>query len=129
MSAEQSPKIVIVDESPIRAAILEEGLREAGYGSVVRISEMQSLLARIYALDPDIKVIAPWREWDLTSRTRLIEYADQHQIPIARDKRGEAPFSAMASPMAESDSCLALSRNPQVLTITTSAPSCLRASS
>jgi len=55
--AEQAPKIVIVDESPIRAAILEEGLREAGYGSVVRISEMQSLLARIYALDPDIIVI------------------------------------------------------------------------
>jgi response regulator NasT len=57
MSAEQSPKIVIVDESPIRAAILEEGLREAGYTSVVRISEMQSLLARIYAVDPDIIVI------------------------------------------------------------------------
>src|ERR1700756_174870 len=57
MSAEQSPRIVIVDESPIRAAILEEGLREAGYTSVVRISEMQSLLARIYALDPDIIVI------------------------------------------------------------------------
>jgi len=55
--AEQAPRIVIVDESPIRAAILEEGLREAGYGSVVRISEMQSLLARIYALDPDIIVI------------------------------------------------------------------------
>ncbi len=55
--AEQAPKIVIVDESPIRAAILEEGLREAGYGSVVRIGEMQSLLARIYALDPDIIVI------------------------------------------------------------------------
>jgi two-component system, response regulator / RNA-binding antiterminator len=55
--AEQSPKIVIVDESPIRAAILEEGLREAGYSSVVRIGEMQSLLARIYALDPDIIVI------------------------------------------------------------------------
>jgi two-component system, response regulator / RNA-binding antiterminator len=57
MSAEQSPRIVIVDASPIRAAILEEGLREAGYTSVVRISEMQSLLARIYALDPDIIVI------------------------------------------------------------------------
>ena len=57
MSAEQSPKIVIVDESPIRAAILEEGLREAGYTSVVRISEMQSLLSRIYALDPDIILI------------------------------------------------------------------------
>src|SRR6201985_641373 len=55
--AEQSPKIVIVDESPIRAAILEEGLREAGYTSVVQISEMQSLLARIYAIDPDIILI------------------------------------------------------------------------
>ena len=55
--AEQAPKIVIVDESPIRAAILEEGLREAGYASVVRISEMHSLPARIYALDPDIIVI------------------------------------------------------------------------
>ena len=57
MGAESSPKIVIVDESPIRAAILEEGLREAGYTEVVHISEMQSLLARIYALDPDIIVI------------------------------------------------------------------------
>src|SRR5690242_9515964 len=50
-----------------------------------------------YALNPDIKIIAPWREWDLTSRTRLIEYADQHQIPIAKDKRGEAPFSVDAN--------------------------------
>jgi response regulator NasT len=57
MSAEQSPKIVIVDESPIRAAILREGLREAGFTQVVHISEMQSLLARIYAVDPDIIVI------------------------------------------------------------------------
>jgi len=50
-----------------------------------------------YALAPDIKVIAPWREWDLNSRTRLLDYADQHQIPIARDKRGEAPFSIDAN--------------------------------
>src|SRR6516165_3857821 len=57
MSAEPSPKIVIVDESPIRAAILEEGLREAGYTSVVRISETTNLLANIYALDPDVIVI------------------------------------------------------------------------
>ena len=54
---EPSPKIVIVDESPIRAAILEEGLREAGFTGVVHISEMQSLLARIYALDPDVILI------------------------------------------------------------------------
>ena len=50
-----------------------------------------------YALNPDITVIAPWREWDLTSRTRLIEFAEQHQIPIAKDKRGEAPFSTDAN--------------------------------
>jgi response regulator NasT len=57
MGAESSPKIVIVDESPIRAAILGEGLREAGFTGVTHISEMQNLLARIYALDPDIIVI------------------------------------------------------------------------
>jgi two-component system, response regulator / RNA-binding antiterminator len=57
MGAEQSPKIVIIDESPIRAAILEEGLREAGYTEVVQVNEMQSLIARISALDPDIIVI------------------------------------------------------------------------
>ena len=50
-----------------------------------------------YALQPDIKVIAPWREWDLTSRTRLIDYAEKHQIPIAKDKRNEAPFSIDAN--------------------------------
>ncbi len=50
-----------------------------------------------YALAPDIKVIAPWREWDLTSRTRLIEFAEAHQIPVSKDKRGEAPFSTDAN--------------------------------
>jgi len=50
-----------------------------------------------YALKPDIKVIAPWREWELSSRTRLLEFAEQHQIPIAKDKRGEAPFSVDAN--------------------------------
>jgi len=50
-----------------------------------------------YALNPDITIIAPWREWDLTSRTKLIEYAEAHQIPIAKDKRGEAPFSVDAN--------------------------------
>ncbi|MEA2942150.1 MAG: two-component system, response regulator / RNA-binding antiterminator [Bradyrhizobium sp.] len=57
MNADQSPKIVIVDESPIRAAILEEGLREAGFTGVVHISEMHNLLARVYALDPDVILI------------------------------------------------------------------------
>ncbi|MET0667641.1 MAG: argininosuccinate synthase, partial [Methyloceanibacter sp.] len=50
-----------------------------------------------YALDPGIKVIAPWREWDLTSRTALIEFAEKHQIPVTKDKRGEAPFSVDAN--------------------------------
>src|SRR6187551_63735 len=50
-----------------------------------------------YALKSDIKVIAPWREWDLTSRTKLLEFAEANQIPIAKDKRGEAPFSVDAN--------------------------------
>jgi argininosuccinate synthase len=50
-----------------------------------------------YALKPDVTVIAPWREWDLTSRTKLIEFAEMHQIPIAKDKRGDAPFSVDAN--------------------------------
>jgi argininosuccinate synthase len=50
-----------------------------------------------YALKPNVKIIAPWREWDLTSRTKLIEYAEKHQIPIATDKRGEAPYSMDAN--------------------------------
>jgi len=50
-----------------------------------------------YALKPDIKIIAPWREWDLNSRSKLIEFAEAHQIPIPHDKRGEAPYSADAN--------------------------------
>ncbi len=50
-----------------------------------------------YSLKPDIKIIAPWREWELTSRTRLLQFAEQNQIPIAKDKRGEAPFSVDAN--------------------------------
>ena len=50
-----------------------------------------------YALNPEITVIAPWREWDLGSRSKLIEFAEQHQIPIPKDKRGEAPFSVDAN--------------------------------
>ncbi len=50
-----------------------------------------------YALNPDIKVIAPWRDWSFKSRTDLINFAEQHQIPVAKDKRGEAPFSVDAN--------------------------------
>ncbi len=61
-----------------------------------------------YALAPDIKVIAPWREWDLTSRTRLIEFAEAHQIPVSKDKRGEAPFSTDANILHTSSEGLVL---------------------
>src|ERR1700721_4117468 len=50
-----------------------------------------------YALDPDIKIMAPWREWEFASRGALLAFAEQHQIPIAKDKRGEAPFSVDAN--------------------------------
>ena len=50
-----------------------------------------------YALQPDIKVIAPWREWELNSRTQMIEYAMKHQIPVAKDKHNEAPYSMDAN--------------------------------
>jgi len=50
-----------------------------------------------YALNPNIKVIAPWREWDLNSRTALIDFAEKHQIPVPKDKRGESPFSVDAN--------------------------------
>ncbi len=50
-----------------------------------------------YALSPDIRIIAPWREWNLTSREALIAFAEQHQIPVSKDKRGESPFSTDAN--------------------------------
>ena len=50
-----------------------------------------------YALNPDIKVIAPWREWEFKSRTDLIDFAEKHQIQVSKDKRGEAPFSVDAN--------------------------------
>ena len=61
-----------------------------------------------YALNPDIKVIAPWREWDLTSRTRLIEWAEAHQVPVPHNKRGEAPFSTDANLLHTSSEGLVL---------------------
>jgi len=61
-----------------------------------------------YALAPDIKVIAPWREWDLTSRSALIAFAEVHQIPVPKDKRGEAPFSTDANLLHTSSEGLVL---------------------
>jgi len=75
----------------------EVGADAVAHGATGKGNDQVRFELGYYALAPDIKVIAPWREWDLTSRTRLLDYADQHQIPIARDKRGEPPFSVDAN--------------------------------
>src|SRR5690606_29061416 len=71
----------------------EVGADAVAHGATGKGNDQVRFELGYYALKPDIKVIAPWREWDLNSRTRLIEYAEQHQIPIARGKRGEPPYS------------------------------------
>jgi len=71
----------------------EVGADAVAHGATGKGNDQVRFELSYYALKPDIKIIAPWREWDLTSRTRLIEFAEKHQIPIAKDKRGEAPFS------------------------------------
>jgi argininosuccinate synthase len=73
------------------------GADAVSHGSTGKGNDQVRYELAYYALEPNITVIAPWREWDLTSRTRLIEFAEQHQIPIAKDKRGEAPFSIDAN--------------------------------
>src|SRR6185503_18320209 len=73
------------------------GADAAAHGATGKGNDQVRFELTYYALKPDVKVIAPWREWDLTSRTRLIEFAEQHQIPIAKDKRGDAPFSVDAN--------------------------------
>ncbi|MCG8625484.1 MAG: argininosuccinate synthase [Proteobacteria bacterium] len=75
----------------------EMGADAVSHGATGKGNDQIRFELAYYALAPDITVIAPWREWDLTSRTRLIEYAESHQIPIPRDKRGEAPFSIDAN--------------------------------
>jgi argininosuccinate synthase len=75
----------------------EVGADAVAHGATGKGNDQVRFELSYYALKPDIKIIAPWREWDLTSRTKLIEFAEQHQIPIAKDKRGEAPFSVDAN--------------------------------
>jgi argininosuccinate synthase len=75
----------------------ETGADAVAHGATGKGNDQVRFELSYYALQPDIKVIAPWRVWDLTSRTRLLDYAEQHQIPIAKDKRGEAPFSVDAN--------------------------------
>lgn len=75
----------------------ETGADAVSHGATGKGNDQVRFELGYYALAPEIKVVAPWREWDLTSRTKLIEYAEQHQIKIPQDKRGEAPFSVDAN--------------------------------
>jgi argininosuccinate synthase len=74
-----------------------EGADAVAHGATGKGNDQVRFELAAYALNPDIKVIAPWRMWDLSSRTKLIDFAEKNQIPIAKDKRGEAPFSVDAN--------------------------------
>src|SRR5437763_6088205 len=73
------------------------GAEAVAHGATGKGNDQVRFELTYYALKPDVLVIAPWPEWELTSRTKLIEFAEAHQIPIPRDKRGEAPFSVDAN--------------------------------
>ena len=75
----------------------ETGADAISHGATGKGNDQVRFELSAYALDPAIKVIAPWREWELTSRTALIRWAEEHQIPVPRDKRGESPFSTDAN--------------------------------
>jgi argininosuccinate synthase len=75
----------------------ETGADAVSHGATGKGNDQVRFELGYYALNPSIRVIAPWREWELNSRTRLIEYAEKHQIPIPKDKRGEAPYSQDAN--------------------------------
>lgn len=75
----------------------DHGADAISHGATGKGNDQVRFELSAYALNPDIQVIAPWRVWDLTSRTKLLEWAEAHQIPIAKDKRGEAPFSIDAN--------------------------------
>ena len=75
----------------------ETGADAVAHGATGKGNDQVRFELSAYALDPGIKVIAPWREWDLTSRTALIAWAEAHQVPVPTDKRGESPFSTDAN--------------------------------
>ncbi len=75
----------------------ETGADAIAHGATGKGNDQVRFELTAYALNPDIKVIAPWREWEFKSRTDLISFAEQHQIPVAMDKRGDAPFSVDAN--------------------------------
>ena len=73
------------------------GADAVSHGSTGKGNDQVRYEVAYYALEPDIRVIAPWREWSFASREALLDFAEKHQIPIAKDKRGEAPFSVDAN--------------------------------
>lgn len=75
----------------------ETGADAVCHGATGKGNDQVRFELAYYALEPDIKIIAPWREWDLNSRTKLIDFAEKNQIPVPKDKRGEAPFSVDAN--------------------------------
>jgi argininosuccinate synthase len=75
----------------------ETGADAIAHGATGKGNDQVRFELSAYALNPDIKVIAPWRDWTFKSRTDLLEFAEQHQIPVPKDKRGEAPFSVDAN--------------------------------
>jgi len=75
----------------------ETGADAVSHGATGKGNDQVRFELSAYALEPSIKVIAPWREWDLASRTALIAWAEEHQIPVPKDKRGESPFSTDAN--------------------------------
>ena len=75
----------------------ETGADAIAHGATGKGNDQVRFELSAYALNPDIKVIAPWRDWTFKSRTDLINFAEQHQIPVAKDKKGEAPFSVDAN--------------------------------
>ncbi|MCA1336073.1 argininosuccinate synthase [Pseudooceanicola marinus] len=75
----------------------ETGADAVAHGATGKGNDQVRFELACYALNPEIKVIAPWREWNLNSRTSLLDFAEKNQIPIAKDKRGEAPFSVDAN--------------------------------
>src|SRR3712207_7244556 len=77
--------------------LFRSGADAVAHGATGKGNDQVRFELTYYALKPDVTVIAPWREWDLRSREQLIAFAEQHQIPIAKDKRGEAPFSVDAN--------------------------------
>ena len=88
------------------------GAESISHGATGKGNDQVRFELAAYSLNPDIKIIAPWRQWNLSSRTKLIDFAEKHQIPIAANKVGEPPFSVDANLLHTSSEGLIL-ENPE----------------